>query len=169
VGRHFYSVPYAYVKTAVQVKVTSHWVEVFADNQRIALHERSEVAHRHSTLPEHMPPEHWAYKHQSKQKFLTWATQNGPDTLRQVETLFAQKTYEEQAFRSIKGLQSLATHYGAARLEAACRRANALGMCGYRRLKAMLQAQLEDTPLAPDTPHTAPQSHDNLRGSTYFQ
>jgi hypothetical protein len=33
----------------------------------------------------------------------------------------------------------------------------------------MLQAQLEDTPLEPDTPHTAPQSHDNLRGSTYFQ
>jgi transposase len=169
VGRHFYSVPYAYVKTAVQVKITPHLVEVFADNQRIALHERNEVAHRHSTLPEHMPPEHWAYKHQSKQKFLTWATQNGPHTLHQVETLFAQKAYEEQAFRSIKGVQSLATHYGAARLEAACRRANALGMCGYRRLKTMLKAQLEDTPLEPDIPHTAPQSHDNLRGSTYFQ
>lgn len=169
VGRHFYSVPYTYVKTTVQVKVTPHLVEVFADNQRIALHERSQVAHRHSTLPEHMPPAHWAYKHQSKQQFLTWATQNGPDTLRQVETLFAQKVYEEQAFRSIKGVQSLATHYGGARLEAACRRANALGMCGYRRLKAMLKAQLEDTPLEPDTPHTATQSHDNLRGATYFQ
>lgn len=169
VGRHFYSVPYSYVRSTVQVKITQHCVEVFADNQRIALHERHEVAYRHSTLPEHMPPEHWAYKHQSKQQFLTWAAKNGPHTVQQVETLFAQKPYEEQVFRSIKGLQSLATHYGADRLEAACRRANALGMCGYRRLKTMLKTHLEAAPLEADTPHTAPQSHDNLRGSTYFQ
>jgi transposase len=168
VGRHLYSVPYAYVRATVQVKVSDHLVEIFADGQRIALHERDDLPHRHSTLPDHMPPAHWAYKHQSKQKFLTWAAQVGPQTEIQVQTLFAKTQYEEQAFRTLKGIQSLNTHYGAERLEAACRRANALGMCGYRRLKTMLKAQLEDMPLEPDRPQTPPQEHDNLRGSQYF-
>lgn len=169
VGHHFYSVPYSYVRATVQIKVTQHFVEIFADHQRIALHERDDLPYRHSTLPDHMPPDHWAYKHQSKQRFLDWAAHIGPQTERQVQTLFAQKAHEEQAFRTLKGLQSLATHYGNDRLEAACRRANALGMSGYRRLKTMLKAHLEDTPLETDTAHHLPQDHDNLRGSTYFQ
>jgi transposase len=169
VARHYYSVPYQYVRATVQVKVTQHFVEVFAENQRIALHERDDLPHRHSTLPAHMPPAHWAYKHQSKQRFLDWAATLGPATTTQVQTIFAQKVHEEQAFRTLKGLQSLATHYGRDRLEAACRRANALNMSGYKRLKTMLKAHL-DQPLADsDAPPTGPTDHDNLRGSTYFQ
>jgi transposase len=164
VGRHFYSVPYPYVRATVQVKVSQHLVEIFADGQRIALHERDDLAHRHSTLPDHMPPAHWAYKHQSKQQFLTWAAQVGPQTEIQVQTLFAKTQYEEQAFRALKGIQSL-PRTARSRLPS---RQCPLGMCGYRRLKTMLKAQLEATPLVPDRPQTTPQDHDNLRGSQYF-
>jgi transposase len=169
VARHFYSVPYAYVRTTVQIKQTQHFIEIFAEGQRIALHERDDQPYRHSTQPDHMPPEHWAYKHQSKQRFLDWAAQIGPHTTQQVHTLFKQKPHEEQAFRSLKGLQSLATHYGRDRLEAACRRANALGMSGYKRLKTILKAHLEQALETSDAPPTGPTQHDNLRGSDYFQ
>lgn len=169
VNHHFYSVPYSYVRATVQVKITQHFIEIFAEHQRIALHERDDQPYRHSTAPDHMPPEHWAYKHQSKQRFLDWAATIGPHTTQQVHTLFAQKVHEEQAFRSLKGLQSLATHYGPARLEAACRRANALGMSGYKRLKTMLKAHLDQEPTDSDAPQNGPTTHDNLRGSSYFQ
>lgn len=64
--RHYYSVPHWYVRRTVTIKISAQLVEVFYDHQRIALHPRSTVPYRHSTLPEHMPPEHWAYKSHPK-------------------------------------------------------------------------------------------------------
>lgn len=169
VEHHYYSVPYQYIRHEVRVKVSESLVEVFHDAQRIACHERSPVAYRHSTKPEHMPPEHWAYKSQSKPKFLAWANQIGPHTTQQVKTIFAQKDYEEQAFRTLKGIQQLATTYGVARLEAACQRANLFGLVGLRRLRSMLKASLDQAPLPEvEAPHPIPRSHDNVRGQAYY-
>lgn len=166
--RHYYSVPHWYVRRTVTIKVSAQLVEVFYDHQRIALHPRSTVPYRHSTLPEHMPPEHWAYKSQSKERFLAWAQQIGPHTQKQVETIFGSKAYEEQAFRTLKGIQGLATRYGSARLEAACRGANALGMVGYSRLKSFLKTNRDQLPLPAEDPPAVPLEHDNLRGQTYY-
>jgi transposase len=169
VEHHYYSVPYQFVRHEVRVKVSESVVEVFHDAQRIAMHERSRVAYRHSTKPEHMPPEHWAYKTQSQPKFLAWASQIGPHTTQQVQAIFAQREYEEQAFRSLRGVQQLATTYGAARLEAACRYAQAFGLVGLRRLRSLLQANLDQAPLPEtDTPDVPPGTHDNVRGQAYY-
>lgn len=167
VEKHYYSVPYWFVQRQVRVKISESQVEVFYDNQRIALHPRSRVPYRHSTRPEHMPPEHWAYKQQSKHNFLTWANQIGPQTVEQVEAIFALKDHEEQAFRTIKGVQRLQHRYGAARLEAACQRANQFSLVGLKRLKSILDSKLDTTEPEPDTPATPP--HDNLRGAAYYQ
>ncbi|NET40322.1 MAG: IS21 family transposase, partial [Cyanothece sp. SIO1E1] len=86
----------------------------------------------------------------------------------QVETSFASKPHPEQAFRTLKGLQGLSTRYGAERLEAACKRANALGMSGYRRLKAMLKHALDTVPLPVEVSQPSPIDHDNVRGQTYY-
>lgn len=168
VERHYYSVPYWYVRREVMVKLTEQGVEIFYEHQRIAVHPRSLVPYRHSTLVEHMPPEHWAYKSQSKASFLEWAARIGPHTTAQVEQIFASKPHEEQSFRTLKGLQSLATRYGAERLEAACQRANTFGMVGYRRLKAMLHHHREQTPIVIDSPTPVVIDHDNVRGAAYY-
>jgi transposase len=167
VEKHYYSVPYWYVRREVTVKISEQVVEVFYEHQRIALHPRALVPYRHSTLPAHMPPEHWAYKSQSKETFLAWATGIGPQTKLQVESIFASKAHDEQSFRTLKGLQSLATHYGAQRLEAACHRANTFGMVGYRRLKAILQHQLDKAPILVEDPSPVI-DHDNVRGAAYY-
>jgi transposase len=169
VEHHYYSVPYQFVRHEVRVKVSESLVEVFHDAQRIAMHERSRVCYRHSTKPEHMPPAHWAYKTQSQQQFLAWAGQIGPYTTQQVQAILAQKDYEEQAFRSLRGVQQLATTYGAARLEAACRYAQVFGLVGLRRLRSLLQTNLDQAPLPEtDTPHVIPGTHDNVRGQPYY-
>ena len=168
VAKHYYSVPYWFVRREVEVKVSEQLVEVFFEHRRIAVHPLSSACYRHSTLPEHMPPEHWAYKSQSQERFLAWAEQIGPHTHQQVRTLFEQKLHEEQAFRSIKGIQRLATTYGPKRLEFACRRANAFGMSGLRRLKAILKSHLDEVPIVADEPDSSVIDHDNLRGQTYY-
>ncbi len=168
VKRHYYSVPYWYARRQVSIKISAQLVEVFYDHQRIAVHPLSSVPYRHTTLPEHMPPEHWAYKQQSKARFLAWAEQIGPHTHRQVNAIFDLKAHPEQAFRTLKGLQGLARHHGSERLEAACQTANALGMSGYRRLKALLVNHREAMPLPEDPPTPIAIDHDNLRGQTYY-
>lgn len=168
VERHYYSVPYWYAHREVSVKISEQLIEIFYDHQRLAAHPRSRLPYRHTTLAEHMPPEHWAYKNQSKEKFLAWAEQIGEQTHAQVAAIFERKAHEEQAFRTIKGIQRLSTHYGAVRLEAACRRANTYGLVGLRRLKAILQSHHDLVPLPAPTVPLTPIEHDNLRGPAYY-
>jgi transposase len=168
VERHYYSVPYWFVQREVRVKMTEQMIEIFHDGQRIAAHERSQLAHRHTTLSEHMPPEHWAYKRQSKERFIAWAQQVGVQTTRQVEAMFERKDHEEQAFRTVRGLQSLSTHYGSARLEAACHRANVFGIVSLRRIRSMLQTQMDKDPLPVESPVVPVVEHANVRGSQYY-
>jgi len=169
VERHYYSVPYWFVQREVRVKITEQLVEIFHDGKRIACHERSRLAHRHTTLSEHMPPEHWAYKRQSKERFIAWAQQVGVQTTRQVEAMFERKEHEEQAFRAIRGLQSLSTHYGSARLEAACHRANVFGIVSLRRIRSMLQTQMDKDLLPIEQPVVPVIEHANVRGSQYYR
>ena len=169
VNRHYYSVPYTYVRQTVSVKMTAKFIEIFHQNQRIACHQRSQSQYRHSTKADHMPPEHWAYKSQSREKFTAWAQNVGSQTLQQVNAIFEKKTYDEQAFRAIRGVQHLQSSYGSERLEAACRKANALGIVGQKHLRSMLKAKLESTPLPDTQPHIIPTHHDNVRGQAYFQ
>ena len=168
VERHYYSVPYWFVGRQVSVKFSQHLVEVFYEGQRITTHERSRQPYRHTTLPEHMPPEHWAYKSQSKEKFLAWAARIGPQTTAQAEAIFECKAHEEQAFRTLMGLQRLARQYSGQRLEAACKRANAFAMVGLRRIRSILETQLDESPIASELPPPTPIEHGNLRGSTYY-
>nr|RNJ64547.1 MAG: hypothetical protein EDM05_35975 [Leptolyngbya sp. IPPAS B-1204] len=148
--------------------MSEQMVEIFHDGKRIAAHERCRLPHRHTTLPDHMPPEHWAYKRQSKERFLAWAQQVGVQTTRQVESMFERKDHEEQAFRTVRGLQSLATQYGTARLEAACHRANVFGIVSLRRIRSMLQTQMDKEPLPDNAPDVAVVEHANVRGAQYY-
>jgi len=168
VERHYYSVPYWFARHEVNVKINEQFIEIFYDHQRIAAHPRAQTTYRHTTVAEHMPPEHWGYKHQSKERFLAWARQVGPQTQAQVETIFEQKKHEEQAFRTIKGIQRLATDYGSNRLEAACKRANLFNMTGFKRLKAILKSHLDAVPVTAEVPVPPSIDYDNVCGQSYY-
>ena len=167
--RHYYSVPFCWVGHRVRVKATEHQLEIFHDNQRVACHERSRKPHRHTTLPQHMPPKHWAYKQRSKQTFLAWAKGIGPDTVAQVEAIFALKDHEEQAFRTLMGVQRLAKQYGKETFETACAYANHFSLVGFQRLRSTLENN-RTLPSDPPSIDAVPtNSHDNLRGQAYYQ
>ncbi len=168
VEHHYYSVPYWFVNHEVRIKISEQLIEVFENGKRIACHERKRSSNHHTTLPEHLPPEHWAHKQQSRTTFVAWAEQIGTETVTQTEAIFADKAHEEQAFRSLRGLQRLAQKYGSASLEAACRRANRFGMVGMTRISTILESQLEHQPLPDESTTTPVVEHDNVRGSQYY-
>ncbi|WP_088889925.1 hypothetical protein [Leptolyngbya ohadii] len=56
----------------------------------------------------------------------------------------------------------------AARLEAACHRANVFGMVSLRRIRSMLQTQLDKEPLPEEDAMIPVVDHANARGAQYY-
>jgi hypothetical protein len=74
-------------------------------------------------------------------------------------------------------LSELATRFGEARLEAACRRALAMGSPTRKRIVAILEAKLDQHPdlfptitaTADPAPAVPAPTHANVRGADYFR
>jgi hypothetical protein len=126
VETNFYSAPSRLIGRTLDVRLTSHTVEVFDGAERVASHPRLKGAKgRYSTIPEHIPP---AHRHQladwSPARFEQWAATVGPFCVQTVQAILASHKIVEQSYRSCLGLLSLAKKTGgAARLEEACHRA----------------------------------------------
>jgi transposase len=171
VDHHYYSVPHALVRTAVDVRLTAGTVEIFQRGQRVAAHLRSAARGRHTTVTAHMPLAHQRHRDWSPARLIAWAATIGVQTAAFVEALLTDRPHPEQGYRSCLGVLRLAKRDGALRLEAACARALAAGARSYRHVDAILKHGLDRCPL-PDAGAAAPARplvHDQLRGPTYYQ
>ena len=95
---------------SLDVRITSHTVEVFAGTERVASHPRFKaVRGRYSTVTAHMPEAHrgrlgdW-----TPQRFEQWAATVGPNTVAAITAILASRAVVEQSFRSCLGVMSLA-------------------------------------------------------------
>ncbi|MCB0322559.1 MAG: IS21 family transposase [Bdellovibrionales bacterium] len=166
--RHYYSVPYYYVRQEAWLKASEKLIEVYVSNQRVAFHRRSFEPYSHTTLPEHMPSEHREVKSWTAEKLISWSKSVGPETLKTSEALLATKAHPEQAFRAILGLRRLSEKYSCHRLEAACRRANHFKLVNVRSVRSILEKGWEKLPLNEAAPDPCVSSHENLRGPTVY-
>ncbi|HQU09199.1 MAG TPA: IS21 family transposase, partial [Opitutales bacterium] len=170
VDRHYYSVPYALIKQALDVRLTLHTVECFHEGVRVASHVRSFLKGKHTTLAEHMPPSHKAYSEWSPGRFLNWALDIGPNTRDVIQRLLNQGAHPEQSYRSCFGILSLAKRYGKVRLEAAAYRALAIGSPRRHSIESILKKGLEQQPLKPNETNASPAvKHENIRGASHYQ
>ena len=85
VDHHYYSVPYQLIHERLDVRLTDVTVEVFFKSRRVALHRRSYLKGKHTTLPEHMPKAHQKYLEWTPSRLIRWAGQIGPHTQNLVE------------------------------------------------------------------------------------
>jgi transposase len=170
VDGHYSSVPHALLHEAVDVRVTATTVEVFLRRQRVAAHLRSAQRGRHTTVAGHMPKAHQAHQAWSPSRLGAWARTVGPETAALVDAILADRPHPEQGYRSCLGILRLARRYGAARLEAACARARAVGARSYRHVDSILKHGL-DRPAPPAAGAAGPATpvvHDQVRGPAYY-
>ena len=167
VERHYYSVPYRLVRRELDARVTAAAVEVLHKGRRVASHARSGRRGGHTTVPEHMPQAHRAYAEWTPRRLVRWARKTGPSTAALIERVLASRAHPQQGFRSCLGIMRLGRHYGDKRLEAACRRALAIGTHAYKSVASILKNGLDRKPLpaASDTPAI---EHGNVRGPDYY-
>jgi transposase len=174
IDAHYYSVPHRLVRLKLEARFTATTVECFFKGKRVAVHVRSYLRGRHTTLPEHIPESHRKHSEWSPGRLLNWGLSIGPGSRDVVKWQLENRPHPEQGYRACLGLLSLAKRYSPERLEAACRRALSIGSPTYKRIKSILVAKLDQHPelfaTPPETPASPPRApHANVRGADYFR
>jgi transposase len=166
---HYYSVPYALVHEAVDVRASVSTVEIFHRGQRVSAHARHTGRGRHTTDPAHMPKAHRQHLEWTPSRIIGWAQTIGPHTAALVEAILVDRPHPEQGYRSCLGILRLAKRYGPARLEAACARAGSVAARSYRHVDSILKHGLDHVALpAPALRPPLSAVHEHVRGPQYY-
>lgn len=106
----------------VELRFGAHTVAVHHEGVRVALHLRSHLRGRTTTLEEHMPKKHRHVPSCAPQRIAGWAVKTGPETAPLGEAIMVARPHPEPGFRSCLRVVCFAERYGPERLEAACAR-----------------------------------------------
>jgi len=168
IDKHYYSVPYQLVKQQLEARITTNTVELLHKGKRLASHRRSYQPGRHTTVNAHMPKAHREYAEWTPERLVRWAQETGPATAKLVEVILTSRPHPQHGFRACLGIMRLGKSYTTARLEAASRRALAIGSCSYKSVESILKNGLDRKPLPATAIDTPAIEHDNLRGADYY-
>jgi transposase len=166
----FYSVPYTYAGKPCSIRATSKTVEVFIDNERIAVHSRNyNKFKRYMTLPEHMPEEHKIVSGWSTERFLTWAGKTGPYTRELIKHVLESCEYPIQAYRACMGIMRLGKDSPSEIMESACKEALDKRTYSYKYFSIIFRQNTAK--INKNSDNSKPDkivSHKNVRGSNAY-
>ncbi|MBI5183464.1 MAG: hypothetical protein HY999_03775 [Nitrospinae bacterium] len=120
-----------------------------------------------SSIEDDIPEDYQDYIRWTPSRIIRWAEGVGDATSKIVQRIINTQGYPEQGYRSCVMIFRLGRHYPNERLEAACRRALAIGGYSYKSIRSILEKGLDREPLS----HIEPQpyiEHENIRGGDYF-
>jgi hypothetical protein len=132
----YYSAPNRLVGQHLWLRATETTVQLFHADELCATHPRLVRPGTRSTIDEHLPPEHLAYKRRDPQWCLAQAERVGPACHALIERMFSHRVLER--LRAAQGVIGLGKRYGHRRLEAACRRALDFDDPKYRTVKTII-------------------------------
>jgi transposase len=166
-----YSVPHTMVGAEVQVRATVSTVEILHKGRRVVAHRRCwGPKGTPTTLEEHRPKSHRDYGAWPPSRIVSWAETIGPSAAALVTHILETYPHPEDGYRKCMALIRTGKKYGPARVDAACRRALAIGSPNRKSVEMILKRGLEQAPIP--TPSEEPKQlllhHENVRGSDYF-
>jgi transposase len=165
--KHYYSVPYQYIRKKVKLLYTTTTVEIYHKYNRIAVHKRSLKPYNYTTVTEHLASAHQFMTEWTPQRFINWGASIDELVKAFITRLLEQKQHPEQAYKSCMGVLSFAKKVGNERLIAACKRAIDYDTYNYRIIETILQKGL-DTVNEPEDNHPQLPFHTNIRGNDYY-
>lgn len=169
---HHYSVPYQYIGKKVNVVYDADHVEIYYQQQRIALHTRSYKKHDFTTTGSHMPDGHQSYAEQqgyTPPYFLAQAARIGPSVHQYMEEVLKSRAFTEQTYNACRGILRLNIAYGPDRLQAACNRALGGNTFNYKTLQSILVSRQDQLYCIDQTDLFHVPDHPNLRGPNAYQ
>lgn len=162
-----YSVPYSLQGMKVEVLSFPDRIEVWHENQRVAVHPRQPDAGQ-VIQGEHRPPSHRWYQDRNHQELLRGLCLRGPHVSRWSQEVALRCAHEDQAWRLLEGFTKLADG-NIERIDTVCRLAVKRQQWELRDLRAILksgedQKLTETEQLGQELPF-----HENVRGPGYYQ
>ena len=166
--KHYYSVPFAYIRKKVKIMYTETSVEVYYKYNRIALHKRSTKPFNYTTLKEHLASTHKFVTEWTPQRFINWAASIDDSVREFIVRLLEKKQHPEQSYKSCMGVLSYAKKVGNERLINACQRALDYNIYNYKIIQRILENGLDMITSEKDPSQSLPE-HNNIRGKNYYQ
>ena len=165
--KHYYSVPFQYIRKKVKLLFTSSTVEVYHKYNRIALHRRNLKPYHYTTEKEHLASTHQFVTDWTPQRFIDWASSIDPSVEELICRILEQKQHPEQAYKSCMGVLSFQKKVGKERLANACKRALEYNISNYRIIQKILENGLDSIVEEEQKEHILPE-HQNIRGKNYY-
>ena len=166
--KHYYSVPFLYIRKKVKILYTSNNVEIYYKYNRIALHKRNYKPFNYTTVKEHLASTHQFITEWTPQRFINWGESLDESVKLFITNLLEIKQHPEQAYKSCMGVLSFSKKVGNERLINACKRALDYNIYNYKIIQKILEKGLdmmtEDTDGSKDLPE-----HHNIRGENYYK
>ena len=167
IDNHAYSVPYTYVGTSVDIRVTERVVEVLANGQRIASHPRNSVSGGATVSESHMPENHKKIREWSPSRLFDVAEFIGSDATAFIQYLNPDSLSEISRYKTGTRLLTLSVEYPKERLNAACLRALQAKANGIEQVENILKNNLDQSPKSTQT-QDGLSDHENIRGRDYY-
>jgi transposase len=165
--KHYYSVPYTYIRKKVKILYCKSTVEIFHQYNRIAVHKRIKSPHNYTTNTEHLASTHKFTTEWSADRFLRWAGSIDPSVELLISHLLNKKQHPEQSYKSCHGILSLSKKIGNERLTSVCSKALEYGTYSYGMVKPYWKKTLifhEKKEVQVEIPQ-----HNNIRGNNYYK
>lgn len=170
--KSYYSVPYRYIGKETSIHYTKSRVEVFYNQERIAMHQRNLARGSYITNTDHLSSTHKFYSDWNPEFFKKKAVQHGEHVLSCVEKILVAQDYPEIGYKRALGVIQLYRSYGSQRLNDACKRALETDACSYNRIKNILKNNMDKVPLPSDLLETSEPHipfHSNIRGASAYE
>jgi len=166
--KHYYSVPYQFIRKKVKLLYSTRQVEVYYKYNRIALHQREKRPFSYTTLTEHLASTHKFVTEWTPQRFINWAESIDDNVKQMIIHILDKKQHPEQAYKSCMGILSLVKKVGEARLINACKRALEYNIHNYKIVQNILERGLDQVEKDSQLEQTLPE-HNNIRGENYYK
>lgn len=150
----YYSAPHRLIGQALWLRATRERVELYFEHERVATHPRAPEPGRRVSNILHYPPDKIAGFMVTPVRLREEAEKIGPATLQLISEMLGDHPVDR--LRGAQGVLNLAKKHGAARLEAACRRALFVNVVRYRAVESILRKGLEAIPLPAEVQSPGP-------------
>ena len=165
--KHYYSVPYQYIRKKVKIAYTSIDVKIYYNYLCIAEHQRVKSPYNYTTVADHLASKHKQYTKWNADYFLKWASSIDPKVSTVITNILEKKQHPEQAYRSCIGVLSLNKKVGRDRFLKACSLAISFEQYSYISLVSILDKGLDR--LQDSQEEIALPKHKNIRGKSYYE
>lgn len=166
--KHYYSVPYQYIRKKVKIMYTTDKVEMYYKYNRIAIHKRDYKPYNYTTVKEHLATTHQFITDWTPQRFIDWGASIDESVKMFITKLLEIKQHPEQAYKSCMGVLSYAKKVGDERLINACKRALDYNVYNYKIIQNILQKGLDMIKDENQEQQQLPE-HYNIRGNKYYK